>query len=78
MSSSDLLLRDAQTQHGDSKTVDEENIVLIKSCLWDEVIQNNDNTAECVWFFEVLKTEEKKEVVSNVLKDYLIGSPKGF
>ncbi|XP_055839561.1 pseudouridylate synthase RPUSD2-like isoform X2 [Episyrphus balteatus] len=71
MSSSDLLLRDAQTQHGDSKTVDEENIVLIKSCLWNEAIQSNDNAAECVWFFEVLKTEEKREIITQCDKEKL-------
>ncbi|XP_055921835.1 pseudouridylate synthase RPUSD2-like isoform X2 [Eupeodes corollae] len=63
MASSEMLLRDVQTQHGDSKTVDEENIVLIKSCLWDETPQNIDNTVECVWFYEVEKLEENKRVI---------------
>lgn len=29
-------MRNVQTQHGDYRTVDEENIVLVQKCLWIE------------------------------------------
>lgn len=39
-------VRNVQTQHGDYRSVDEENIVLVKSCIWLEGIPAEDGEAK--------------------------------
>lgn len=39
-------VRNVQTQHGDYRSVDEENIVLVKSCIWLEGIPVEDAAAK--------------------------------
>lgn len=52
-------VRNVQTQHGDFRSVDEENIVLVKKCIWTEGQATDDDGVAIVPISDEEKPEEQ-------------------
>lgn len=69
------LMRTVQTQHGDYRTVDEENIVVLTRC-WTPELSDEQLTAEAIWVQADALGRDAEEVsaTSNLFIDLLIGN----
>lgn len=56
-------IRNVQTQHGDYRSVDEENIFLIARCLWPDEEEKDPSSTEATTSNDTKQDEEEEQVV---------------